>query len=157
MENENVLKRIPVTGGAIASDASIAARSGLYGQNRAPLKATSFLKLPPGVMQPRGWLRRQLDIEIDGLCGRMPDVSHYMQLDNNGWVDHTKGGGARGYAAPFVGDGCGREWVRWRCGITRWVIGCVVRVDRGRSVGCREPYSGWPRCRAGWSGRWRFP
>src|SRR3982750_3360500 len=85
-----------LTGGAIALSTAIAtpagaavrtartvtagARGGHYLPHLAPLKATAFLKLPPGSVQPRGWLRTQLNIEADGLCGRMPEVSDYLQL-----------------------------------------------------------------------------
>ncbi|GGM44395.1 RICIN domain-containing protein [Dactylosporangium sucinum] len=102
-----VASGVALTGGAIAlstaagSPASAAvrtagtvtpgARGGHYAPNLAPLKATAFLKLPPGAVQPRGWLRTQLNIEADGLCGRMPEVSDYLQLNNCGWVDRTKG------------------------------------------------------------------
>jgi len=96
-----------LTGGAIALSTAIGSpadaavrtaktvtpggRGGQYSPNLAPLKATAFLKLPPGAVQPRGWLRTQLNIEADGLCGRMPEVSDYLQLNNCGWVDKTKG------------------------------------------------------------------
>ncbi|MFG2043215.1 RICIN domain-containing protein [Dactylosporangium sp. NPDC048998] len=96
-----------VTGGAIALSTAVAgvaeaavrtaktvtagARGGQYTPNLAPLKATPFLKLPPGAVQPRGWIRTQLNIEADGLCGRMTEVSDYLQYNNCGWVDKTKG------------------------------------------------------------------
>ncbi|WP_432829052.1 RICIN domain-containing protein [Dactylosporangium sp. CA-092794] len=67
-------------------------RGGQYTPNLAPLKATPFLKLPPGAVQPRGWIRNQLNIEADGLCGRMTDVSDYLVYSNCGWVDRTKDG-----------------------------------------------------------------
>ncbi|MEU7875050.1 RICIN domain-containing protein [Dactylosporangium sp. NPDC049140] len=96
-----------VTGGAIALSTAVAgvadaavrtsktvtagARTGQYSPNLAPLKATPFLKLPPGAVQPRGWIRNQLNIEADGLCGRMTEVSDYLVYSNCGWVDRTKG------------------------------------------------------------------
>ncbi|MER7278909.1 RICIN domain-containing protein [Dactylosporangium sp. NPDC000244] len=96
-----------VTGGAIALSTAVAgvanaavrtsktvtagARTGQYSPNLAPLKATPFLKLPPGAVQPRGWIRNQLNIEADGLCGRMTEVSDYLVYANCGWVDKTKG------------------------------------------------------------------
>jgi hypothetical protein len=102
-----VASGVALTGGAIALSTTVAspasaavrtaktvtpgARGGHYWPNLAPLKATAFLKLPPGAVQPRGWLRTQLNIEADGLCGRMPEVSDYLQLNNCGWVDKTKG------------------------------------------------------------------
>ena len=82
-----VASGVALTGGAIALSTTVAspagaavrtaktvtpgARGGHYLPNLAPLKATAFLKLPPGAVQPRGWLRTQLNIEADGLCGRI--------------------------------------------------------------------------------------
>src|SRR6185312_9208766 len=51
---------------------------GLYFPNRAPLTPSPFLKLPVGSITPRGWLRHQLDLQVNGLCGRYPEVSDYL-------------------------------------------------------------------------------
>ncbi|GAA3451321.1 RICIN domain-containing protein [Dactylosporangium matsuzakiense] len=96
-----------ITGGAVALTTAFAteaaaavrtaktvaagARTGRYTQSVAPLQSTPFLKLPPGAVQPRGWIRNQLNIEADGLCGRMTEVSDYLVYANCGWVDRTKG------------------------------------------------------------------
>ncbi|MEV5703797.1 beta-L-arabinofuranosidase domain-containing protein [Actinoallomurus sp. NPDC052274] len=69
-----------------------ASAGGHYTPNRAPLRPAPFLKLPPGSVRPRGWLRRQLDLQVEGLNGRMPEVSDYLVYDTNGWVDPAKGG-----------------------------------------------------------------
>jgi hypothetical protein len=65
---------------------------GHYTPNRAPLRPEPFLKLPPGSVRPQGWLRRQLDLQVEGLNGRMPDVSDYLVYETNGWVDPSKNG-----------------------------------------------------------------
>ncbi|MGH3374624.1 MAG: beta-L-arabinofuranosidase domain-containing protein [Actinoallomurus sp.] len=65
---------------------------GHYTPNRAPLKPEPFLKLPPGSVKPSGWLKMQLDLQVEGLNGRMPDVSDYLVYDNCGWVDPSKPG-----------------------------------------------------------------
>ncbi|GIJ50694.1 hypothetical protein Val02_75800 [Virgisporangium aliadipatigenens] len=107
MERRTLVTRGPVVvGGAIALGAAIpgtanaavrtvktvtaTTRTGFYGQNRAPLKAVPFLKLPPGAVKPTGWLRTQLNTEAEGLCGRMPEVSDYLVYAGNGWIDHTR-------------------------------------------------------------------
>ena len=66
--------------------AETSAPGGWYTPNRAPLAPTAFLKLPAGSITPKGWLRKQLDLQVDGLCGRYPEVSDYLQYDGNGWV-----------------------------------------------------------------------
>ncbi len=64
-----------------------ALNSGFYTANRAPLQPTPFQKLPPGAVTPRGWLRRQLELDASGLSGRLPEISHFLKFEGNGWVD----------------------------------------------------------------------
>ncbi|MFF0970782.1 beta-L-arabinofuranosidase domain-containing protein [Streptomyces sp. NPDC003703] len=61
-----------------------------YTANRAPLRPEPFLRLPPGSITPKGWLRAQLDLQLDGLNGRMPEVSDYLDERTSGWsvADH---------------------------------------------------------------------
>jgi hypothetical protein len=64
-----------------------------YVGNRAPLEASPFIKLPVGAITPKGWLRRQLELEADGMAGRLPEVSQWLKLAGNGWTDpHAQGG-----------------------------------------------------------------
>jgi hypothetical protein len=60
---------------------------GYYVQNRAPLQPTLFMKLPIGSITPKGWLRRQLELDASGLVGQMPQLSDYLKYEGNGWVD----------------------------------------------------------------------
>ncbi len=57
-----------------------------YVANRAPLHPDAFLKLPPGATKPGGWLATQLNYQLNGLNGRMTEVSHFLQYDNTGWI-----------------------------------------------------------------------
>ncbi|WP_329458882.1 beta-L-arabinofuranosidase domain-containing protein [Streptomyces sp. NBC_01497] len=57
-----------------------------YLTNRAPLQREAFLRLPPGSITPKGWLRAQLDLQLKGLNGRMPEVSDYLGLTTSGWA-----------------------------------------------------------------------
>ena len=59
---------------------------GWYTPPRAPLAPAPFLKLPPGSIKPHGWLKTQLELQVNGLCGRYPEVSDYLKYDGNGWV-----------------------------------------------------------------------
>ncbi|MBP0456897.1 beta-L-arabinofuranosidase domain-containing protein [Streptomyces montanisoli] len=63
-----------------------------YVANKAPLTREPFLRLPPGSITPKGWLRAQLDLQIKGLNGRMPDVSDYLGLTTSGWSVPDKPG-----------------------------------------------------------------
>lgn len=67
--------------------------SGYYFPNKAPLRPASFMKLPVGSIKAKGWLKTQLDLQLDGLNGRMPEVSDYLVYDGNGWVDPTSSSG----------------------------------------------------------------
>jgi hypothetical protein len=59
----------------------------IYLGNRPPLAPSPTMKLPPGAIAPKGWLRHQLELEANGLVGRMPEVSRYLKYEGNGWVD----------------------------------------------------------------------
>ena len=69
------------------------AAGGFYMPNRAPLTPTAFTKLPTGSVTPKGWIRQQLLLQAEGLCGRMPEVSDYLKYEGNGWVDADSANG----------------------------------------------------------------
>jgi hypothetical protein len=73
--------------------AKTGAAGGWYMPNRAPLLPTAFTKLPTGSVTPHGWIRRQLLLQAEGLCGRMPEVSDYLKYEGNGWVDASSTAG----------------------------------------------------------------
>src|SRR4029077_4512522 len=70
-------------------------------KNRAPLGANAFYFLPLGKVRPAGWLRRQLQIQANGLGGHLdetwPDVG-----PNSGWLGGTGESWERG---PYFLDG----------------------------------------------------
>ena len=68
-----------------------ATRGGHYVPNREPLQPVPFQKLPPGAIEPRGWLAQQLDLQVKGLCGRYDEVSDFLVYETNGWVDPAQG------------------------------------------------------------------
>jgi hypothetical protein len=71
----------------------MAGTNAFYVGNRAPLQPSPFLKLPIGAITPQGWLRHQLVLEADGMAGRLPEVSHWLKLEGNGWTDPKAKGG----------------------------------------------------------------
>ena len=81
---------------AIASNAltsgPAAAAVGGYVTNRAPLQPDAFLRLPPGATRATGWLATQLGYQLDGISGRMTEISHFLQYDNTGWIHPNLGG-----------------------------------------------------------------
>ena len=56
-----------------------------YVGNRAPLLASPFMKLPIGAIEPRGWLRQQLNLMATGMTGHLADFSMYLH-PTSGWI-----------------------------------------------------------------------
>lgn len=56
-----------------------------YQANRPPLLPCPLAKLPLGSIRPRGWLRHQLDLMVDGMAGRLAEVSEYIRGDSS-WL-----------------------------------------------------------------------
>jgi hypothetical protein len=70
-------------------------------KNRSPLAENAFYVLPLGSVVPAGWLRRQLEIQANGLSGHLdetwPDVG-----SNSGWLG---GSGESWERFPYFLDG----------------------------------------------------
>ena len=62
-------------------------RSRLYPSNRDPLLPSPLVKLPIGQITPKGWLRNMLEIEAEGLTGRLAEVSPWLKFESNAWSD----------------------------------------------------------------------
>ncbi|MEM2888295.1 MAG: glycoside hydrolase family 127 protein [Candidatus Bathyarchaeia archaeon] len=56
-------------------------RNDFYVSNRAPLVTNALIKLPIGTIQPKGWLRNQLILMLDGITGRLPELSKWCQFE----------------------------------------------------------------------------
>ena len=59
-----------------------------YTNFRAPLQQAPLLKLPVGMVQPRGWLRKYLELQRDGLNGQLGTVSAWLDKNNNQWLSN---------------------------------------------------------------------
>ncbi|MFJ6700608.1 RICIN domain-containing protein [Streptomyces sp. NPDC091272] len=68
------------------------APGGRYHPNAAPLEPTALLRLPTTAVTPRGWLAGQLRLQLDGLCGRLDELSHFLDLDTSGWIRTARAG-----------------------------------------------------------------
>jgi len=62
----------------------------LYPDHRAPLTPSVFRQLPMRAIEPRGWVRRQLELEANGFTGRLTEISGWLDKKNNAWL--TKDG-----------------------------------------------------------------
>ncbi len=89
------LLQIPVSSWAAADDAGVkvvpkpgvASSNPFYPGNREPLLPSPFIKLPIGTITPKGWLRHQLELEAQGMTGRLPEISKWCKFDGNAWSD----------------------------------------------------------------------
>lgn len=57
-----------------------------YVVNRKPLKALNFIKLPVGSIQPKGWLKKYLELQRAGLTGHLGEISAWLAKENNAWL-----------------------------------------------------------------------
>ena len=65
-----------------------------YINNRAPLPANPFIKLPPGSIQARGWVRSMLLRQQNGLNGHLVEISDWLDKKGNAWLEK---GGSHGW------------------------------------------------------------
>jgi len=91
-------KLLASLGGAVPRPTS---RSLAAVKNRAPLASNAFYPLPLGAVRPVGWLRKQLEIQANGLGGHL-DETWADVGPNSGWLGGTGESWERG---PYFVDG----------------------------------------------------
>lgn len=60
--------------------------SACYISNKAPLLSSFFIKLPTGSIKPQGWILTQLNLQAEGLCGHLGEISAWLQKTDNAWL-----------------------------------------------------------------------
>ena len=65
-----------------------------YPGNRYPLVPAAFIKLPLGSIKPGGWILKLLELQKNGLCGHLGEISAWLEKDNNAWLSE---GGDHGW------------------------------------------------------------
>jgi len=78
-----------------------------YVANRAPLAPSPFLKLPIGSIAPKGWLRHMLDLEKDGMTGRLKEISPWLSFEKSAWSSKEGKGGFGWEEMPYWLKGYG--------------------------------------------------
>lgn len=56
---------------------------------RAPLKSAPLVKLPVGSVNPHGWLRTYLELQKEGLNGKLGEISAWLDKNNNQWLSDS--------------------------------------------------------------------
>ncbi|MCY3019664.1 MAG: glycoside hydrolase family 127 protein [Planctomycetota bacterium] len=73
-----------------------AGTNGFYTSNRDPLLPSPLIKLPIGSIAPRGWLRKQLELEAQGMTGGLAEISGWLKFDDSAWAS-PEGKGKNGW------------------------------------------------------------
>jgi uncharacterized protein len=105
-------------------DTGTTSKEALYIGNRPPLAESPFYKLPVGSIQAKGWLAKQLDLQIEGLTGHLDSIWGDVG-PNSGWLGGTGESWERGpyyirgatSLAYTTGDSAMirkvRPWIEW--------------------------------------------
>ena len=72
---------------SVVESPPISLTNSFYTANRQPLLPSPLIKLPIGSITPKGWLRHQLELEAQGMTGRLPEVSKWCKFEGNAWAD----------------------------------------------------------------------
>lgn len=63
-----------------------------YVSDREPLMRQSFAKLPLTAIKPGGWLKKQLELQRDGLTGNLGEISIWLTKTDNAWLNKSRTG-----------------------------------------------------------------
>ncbi|MCX6877383.1 MAG: glycoside hydrolase family 127 protein [Verrucomicrobia bacterium] len=79
----------------------VSQKNACYAGNREPLLPSPLIKLPIGSIKPKGWLRKQLELEADGFTGHLTEISGFCHQDGNAWLSPYGEGGASWEEVPY--------------------------------------------------------
>jgi uncharacterized protein len=142
-----LLTTLPVLalGMARGAQTSEAAR-GIVVANRTPLQANAFNPLPLGAVRPRGWLKRQEEIQAGGLTGHLDEFWNDVG-PNSGWLGGTGEAWERG---PYYLDGllplaCQLDDLKLIEKAKRWVDWTLSSQTAEGNFGPGKNDDWWPR------------
>lgn len=70
----------------VVSRPDVTATNSNYLGNREPLKPLNLIKLPVGEVQPEGWLKKYLELQKEGLTGKLGEISAWLEKKDNAWL-----------------------------------------------------------------------
>jgi hypothetical protein len=115
-------------------------------KDRAPLMPSAFYALPLGSVRPAGWLRRQLEIQANGLSGHL-DETWADVGPNSGWLGGTGESWERG---PYFLDGLiPLAWLlddaRLKAKAQRYIEWILTHQAANGMIGPASNDDWWPR------------
>lgn len=78
-----------------------------YISNKKPLQPLVFIKLPVGAIKPKGWILKYLELQRDGLTGKLGEISAWLEKKNNAWYSGTGKGDHGWEEVPYWLKGYG--------------------------------------------------
>ena len=69
----------------VVSRPSAKTNNSFYVSNRRPLKPLELVPLPVGSVRPQGWVLRYLELQRDGLTGKLGTLSAWLDKKGNAW------------------------------------------------------------------------
>jgi len=78
-----------------------------YVSNKKPLQPLVFIKLPVGSIKPDGWIKKYLELQRDGLTGKLGEISAWLEKKNNAWFSGTGQGDHGWEEVPYWLKGYG--------------------------------------------------
>ena len=78
-----------------------------YTSNRLPLQPLSFIKLPVGSIKPEGWIKKYLELQKNGLTGKLGEISAWLDKKDNAWFSGNGKGGHGWEEVPYWLKGYG--------------------------------------------------
>jgi hypothetical protein len=83
------------------------ATNSYYVSNKNPLQPLVFIKLPVGSIKPEGWILKYLELQRDGLTGKLGEISAWLEKKNNAWFSGTGKGDHGWEEVPYWLKGYG--------------------------------------------------
>lgn len=78
-----------------------------YPSRKPPLAPNVYAKLPVGAIEPRGWLRQQLELQNAGFHGHLGEISRFLEKEGNAWLSPTGEGDHGWEEVPYWLKGFG--------------------------------------------------